>query len=171
MWLRSATLVKFKADVGFYAPEHSETLEQADYPSLLPGQLLPTRIWRQPMEYAIADKVHAFVQHEGENTRFRDYYDIYVMCSRGEIDNDKLKAAFLQSWPLYSQNDRPPPIEEIVAYGDTFANANADVWQSLASQAKWSVTVPDLATVCQTIRGRLGPILAEINNPSLGLAA
>jgi Domain of unknown function (DUF1814). len=163
-------VIKFKADVGFYAPEHSETLEEADYPSLLPGQLLPVRIWRQPVEYAIADKVHAAVQHQDENTRMRDYYDLFVFCSRDLIRDDVLATAFAKSWPLYSQNPIPL-MEDIKAYSEEFAAANAEAWDQMRTTLRLAVPVPDLATVCRTIRDRIGPVLETINNPCLGAAA
>lgn len=159
-------VVKFKADVGLYSPEHSETLEEADYPSLL-----PTRIWRQPVEYAIADKVHAAVQHQDENTRMRDYYDLFVFCDRGDLDDDQLRTAFLKSWPLYSSDARPPVMEDIAAYADAFARANSATWDILRANSRWAIDVPDLETVCRTIRDRIGPVLADINNPSWGAAA
>ena len=40
------TVIKFKCDVGFYSAEHSATLIDEDYPSLLPSQLSPIKIKR-----------------------------------------------------------------------------------------------------------------------------
>ncbi|GAB5429391.1 MAG: nucleotidyl transferase AbiEii/AbiGii toxin family protein [Devosia indica] len=157
-------VVKFKADVGFYAPEHAETLEEADYPSLLDGHLSPVRIWRQPIEYGIADKIHAAVQHGEGNTRLRDYYDIFVGAGRG-LDADKLRAALITSWPLYGRDGLPPVIDDIGAFSDGFARASAEAWDQMRAQARWAVPVPDLETVCRTIRVAIGPVLADINNP------
>lgn len=141
------------------------------YPSLLPNQLLPVRVYRQPLEYAVSDKIHAAVQHGRENSRMRDYYDLFVVCTRAELDDDKIRRAILASWPLYGREGLPPAIEDIVAFTDVFAAKNAGVWDQLRGQARYAVEIPDLQQVCETIRKRLGPILADINNPQWGIAA
>lgn len=87
-------VVKLKIDVGFYDLEHAADMVAVEYPSLLPGQLSPVRIWRQPIEWAVTDKVHAAFKHAGTNTRMRDYYDLYVICTRCDLDDGLLQRGF-----------------------------------------------------------------------------
>lgn len=162
------TVVKFKCDVGFYAPEHSETLVEDDYPSLLPGQLAPVHIKKQPIEYAVVDKINAAVRHAGSSTRHRDYYDLHVYCTRCRIDDEKLLAAFQHSWELFG--DGPlETFDTIENYSDHYAARNASTWDAM--RAAWVVDVPDLQTVITTIRERLAPIVDRAATPTLGAAA
>lgn len=150
-------VIKLKADVGFYAPEMKETLEQFDYPSLLPN-MPPVRIWRQPVEYSVADKVHAACRHAGTNTRLRDYYDLYVYATRCQLDPDRLRQAFAHTWQLFG--DTPPAnIDDVVSYGHDFVEQNSERWNGMRSGSKWAVPVPDLAEVVETIRSTISPVL------------
>src|SRR5690606_23159380 len=119
-------VLKFKCDVGFYAPEIAETLQEVEYPSLLPG--MPSmRIRRQPIEYSISDKVHAAFKHGGKNSRLRDFYDMYVMLTKCEIDDYRLRAAFDHSWPMYSA-EVPGSVEEIEGISDAWAINHESAW-------------------------------------------
>jgi hypothetical protein len=100
----------------------------------------------------------------------RDYYELFVFCSRDLIRDDVLATAFLMSWPLYSK-DPIPVMGDIKAYGEDFAAANGEAWDQLRSTLRLAVPVPDLATVCRTIRDRIGSVLETINNPSVEIAA
>lgn len=161
-------VVKFKCDVGFYSIEHSATLIDECYPSLLPGQLPAIRIKRQPIEYAIVDKIHAAVQHAGGNTRLRDYYDLWIFCTRRWIGDDLILQAFRDSWHLYAE-EAVPRFDEIENFGDGYAAEYGSTWDSL--RAAWVIPVPDLQTVISTIRERLGPIVDQAAAPAFGVAA
>jgi len=151
-------VMKFKADVGFYAPELADTLVEVDYPSLLPS-LPPIRIMRQPVEYSIADKVHAAVKHAGTNTRLRDYYDLFVYATKCTIDDDRLREAFERTWRLFD-DAVPGSIDDLSSYSDRFAVENEAAWAALRARSSWAVDVPDLATVIGTIKDRVGGPMA-----------
>lgn len=146
----------FKVDVGFYAPELADTLVAVDYPSLL--DLEPVRIWRQPIEFAISDKVHASYKHGGRNTRLRDCYDMFVFLTKCAVDDDRLAAAFARSWPMYG-TALPGSIDEIDGLTDTWAAGHERTWQALQSKSGWAVEVPPLTDVVRLIRERVAPAL------------
>lgn len=150
-------VLKFKADVGFYAPEIAETLVEVDYPSLLPG--MPSmKIRRQPIEYSISDKIHAAFKHGGKNSRLRDFYDMYVMLTKCTIDDDHLRAAFEHSWPMYGATV-PGSVGVIEGISDDWATEHEAAWKALRMESAWAVQPPSLREVCALIRARLKPVL------------
>jgi Domain of unknown function (DUF1814). len=161
-----STELKFKCDVGFYDPILRDTLIAVDYPSLLPD-LPAIRIMRQPIEYSISDKCHAAWKHAGENTRLRDYYDLYVYLTKCTVDDDRLREAFARSWPMYGA-DVPASIDGIAGYSAAFVAANAVTWRGLKDSSGWAVPVPELDEVVALIRSRLEPIF---NSPAPRLTA
>lgn len=152
-------VVKLKIDVGFYDAEHSADMIAVDYPSLLPGQLSPVRIWRQPIEWAVTDKIHAAFKHAGTNTRMTDYYDLFVICTRCDLDDDLLRRGFGKWQSLFGQA-APGSIDDIASYGDAFVEANAADWDRLRLAGGWAVPAPDLKTVVRIIRDRIGPVMS-----------
>lgn len=117
-------VVKFRVDVGFYSMEDADVLEDAVLPSLLPG-LEPIKIRRQPVEYSIADKLHAAARKGMGNSRLRDFYDMYVFSTRCQLDDDRLEAALRRVFPLYADAPMPASWDEIPAYTDEYVQANA----------------------------------------------
>ncbi|SDG83726.1 nucleotidyl transferase AbiEii/AbiGii toxin family protein [Pelagibacterium luteolum] len=150
-------IFKFKCDVGFYDESLKESLVAVDLPSLLPG-MPPIRILRQPVEYSIADKVHAAVRHAGTNTRLRDFYDLYVYVTRCPINQDRLRHAFEHTFALFG-DELPDGVEDIITYGPDFVAANADQWRSVRDSSRWAVQVPDLAEVVEVIKQGIAPVL------------
>ena len=108
------------------------------------------------------------MQHAGGNTRLRDYYDLWIFCTKCPVDDDKVLQAFADSWHLYDA-DTVPLMAEIENYCTDFADRNSAVWDGLRSA--WAIPVPDLATVITTIRERLGPIVDRAATPTFGVAA
>lgn len=152
-------IFKFKCDVGFYDESMKETLVEVDLPSLLPG-MPPIKILRQPVEYSIADKVHAAFRHAGTNTRLRDFYDLYVYLTRCPLNPDRLRKAFEHTFELFG-HELPDGVDEIVTNGSEFVAANADQWRVVRDGSRWAVPVPDLAEVVDTIKQGIAPVLCS----------
>lgn len=152
-----SAVINFRCDIGFYDRELKDTLVEVDYPSMLPG-LEPVRIYRQPIEYSIADKVHAGYQHAVGNTRLRDFYDLWVYLTKCTVDDDRLREAFQRSWRLFG-TPLPDSIDAIRSYGAGFVERNSAAWIDLRDQSAWAVPVPELADVVALIRRRLEPVL------------
>lgn len=146
----------FKVDVGLYSREHAQDMIAVDYPSLLPGQLGSVRIWRQPVEHSLTDKIHAAVKHGGLNTRLRDFYNMYCFCAREQLDDDRIRSGF-GKWQALFNTEPPASIDDV--YSPAYVAEKAAAWDALRRSAGWSVPVPDLAAVVETIRDRLEPVV------------
>ncbi len=165
----------FKLDVGFYRPEAKEDLVTREYPSVLPKLFPSFPVRCQPFESMLADKVQAAVR-KGEGTgRLRDFYDMTVLLTRADLDLDLAAGCFAKTFALYRSaafgTDVPVSAEEIAAFGPKFIADNAARWDTMRAKQGWRHPMPDLATVVETIKTRVQPILDRVHNPSWGYAA
>lgn len=168
------SLFNLKIDVGLYALEQKEGLELREIPSITPKHLPPIQAWCQRKEYALADKVQAACRQGIGNSRLRDYYDMYVLLTRHELDIDVAAQAFARVFPLYTSkafgHEVPADVADVPALSDTFAVGNEGNWAKLKNKSQFRIETPDLAAVVAEIRGRIQPILDTVHTPSQGYA-
>jgi type I restriction enzyme S subunit len=85
-----AARIPMQVDIGFgNAIEPPPT--EADYPSLLDLPL--PRIRAYPQEAVIAEKLHAMVVLGERNSRYKDFYDLYVFARQFSFDGERLTTA------------------------------------------------------------------------------
>jgi predicted nucleotidyltransferase component of viral defense system len=82
--------ISLQIDVGFgdaiVPPAAFET-----YPVVLDAPV--PRIRAYPREVSIAEKLHAMVAHGTENSRLKDFYDVYLLSSRFAFVGDRIACA------------------------------------------------------------------------------
>ncbi|MNU37029.1 hypothetical protein D3C71_256520 [compost metagenome] len=119
--------VQLKVDVGFgnVITPWSEDLEM-DIPTLLPDHLPCPRISAYPLETIIAEKLHAMAQHGYDNTRMKDYYDIWKIQQNYEFDGETVSRAISAT---FEQQQRPinPAMPGL---SDLFARKNEKDWKA-----------------------------------------
>jgi type I restriction enzyme S subunit len=82
--------IPMQVDIGFgNAIEPPPT--ESDYPSLLDLPL--PRIRAYPQEAVVAEKLHAMVVFGERNSRYKDFYDLYVFARQFPFDGDRLTTA------------------------------------------------------------------------------
>lgn len=117
--------VLLKVDVGFgnvITPWPAEF----DIPTLLPEYLPCPTISAYPLETIIAEKLHAMAQHGYDNTRMKDYYDIWKIQQRYEFSGETVSQAILAT---FTQQQRPinPAMPGL---SDLFAKKNEKDWKA-----------------------------------------
>ena len=96
-----------------------------DYPTLLDS--LPTvNILAYSIETVIAEKMHAIVDLADQNSRMKDYYDLYNLLSKEKYDNNTLQEAIKRTF----ENRHTSYDINTMAFRKDFAN-NAQM------QVKW----------------------------------
>ena len=65
---------------------------------------------------AIAEKFEAFVSLGLANSRYKDFYDIYVLATKYDIDENMLQHAIMETF-----EHRTTTFEDIVAFDNDFA--------------------------------------------------
>jgi hypothetical protein len=153
--------LKIKADLAFdHRPVH-ERARVVEYPSVLPNSgLAPVRVRCTPFSYTVADKVQAMVRHGGGNYRIRDYYDLFVILSRGKADLDEVPNAIAETFAVY-ESDLPASAESMDALSDAYAAAKAERWDVERKSKRYGTEVPALPEVVTFLREALDPLLAR----------
>lgn len=80
-----------------------------DYPLLL-DSLPQANILAYSLETVIAEKMHAAIDLADQNSRMKDYYDLYCLLSKREYDSDVLQEAIASTFrnrhSTYSENTK-----------------------------------------------------------------
>lgn len=157
--LLAGAVIPFQVDVGFgdaIIPEPSEIV----YPVLLDAE--PPRIRAYPREASIAEKLHAMVSHADVNTRYKDFYDIYLLSSRFSFEGATLaesisatfsrrKAAMLSAWP-------------VALTPGFYADASrAEQWRRYLSRSNLTDAPPDFGAVGERVIGFLQPAVLAVS--------
>ncbi len=81
-----------------------------DYPQLLATETFSLRTY--PIETVLAEKITAAINLGAENTRERDYADIWRLATQHRLDSGKVKTAL--AWTATWQGISPRPLAELV---------------------------------------------------------
>lgn len=157
-----------QADLAFdHRPVH-HLAKRVEYPSVIEdGGLPPVFVRRTPFSYTVADKLQAMVHHGGGNYRIRDYYDLYVILSRGKAELDEIPAAMAETFALY-ETPLPASAAEMDALSDAFAAAKAARWDNERRSKHYGTEVPDLPEVVAFLREAVEPLLARTHALAAG---
>lgn len=149
------TRIDVSIDVGFGDTIYPERIEM-DFPSVLDDE--PPKIYAYSEVSSISEKFEAIVSLAYENTRFKDFYDIYVLSTSRDYDGKEMIEAVKETFEL-----RNTSLEEIVAFEEDFANdpLRQSRWNSFIKKKKAIITI-SLEEVISTIKVFLEPISEAI---------
>jgi len=128
----AAAVIPFQVDVGFgdvIVPEPLEVI----YPVLLDAE--PPRIRAYPREASIAEKLHAMVSLAGENSRFKDFFDVYALSSRFAFTGQTLAAAISATFSR-RQSARLSPWPVALTTGFYSDKGRSDQWSRYLKRVK-----------------------------------
>lgn len=134
-------------DVGFSDELVSEALD-VEYPVLLSGMERP-QLKGYPLESIISEKFHAMIRFADLNSRWKDYYDIYLLADIFEFESQLLIDAINATF-----SNRPTKLMDGIPYGlrDEFAVANQENWESFLHKSKLeNDSIQDLKVVINRI--------------------
>ena len=139
--------IPVQVDVGFSNELASETLSM-DYPVLLAGMEKP-HLKGYPLESIISEKFHAMIRFAEANSRWKDYYDIYLFTETFQFESRSVSNAIRATF-----GNRPTELEDQIPYGlrESFAVSKQGEWDLFLQKAKLSNdSVKDLLTVVNRI--------------------
>ena len=70
---------------------------ELDYPALL-GHLPAAKILAYSLETVVAEKMHAVIDLADQNSRMKDYYDLYQILNTQELDTEVLQEAITKTF-------------------------------------------------------------------------
>ncbi|WP_327211200.1 nucleotidyl transferase AbiEii/AbiGii toxin family protein [Rhizobium leguminosarum] len=134
-----STKIPLRIDVGYgnvVTPQNRQVLIN----TVLPDLIAPIPFQAYPLETIISEKIHAMSRHGAQNTRIKDYFDVYVMSETFEIDGEELAAAIANTFDQHG-DDVP---EKFSALSERFAQSrsNAGQWDLFLKEAHADIRTP-----------------------------
>ena len=111
---------------------------------------------------SISEKFEAIVSLAYDNSRFKDYYDIYVLSTTRDFDGIEMTEAVKETFEY-----RKTSLDEIVAFEEGFADdpLRQSRWKAFVKKKKALIPV-SLEETIETIEAFLGPVVGAIKNNS-----
>lgn len=127
-----------------------------DFPVVL-GDETP-RVYTYSLISSIAEKLEAIVSLAYDNSRFKDYYDIYVLAKKIDFDGAELSKALIETF-----TNRHTAFDRIVAFEDGFADEplRQSRWNSFVKKKKPLIKVTLKETI-EEIRVFVFPVVEAI---------
>jgi hypothetical protein len=154
--LLAGAKIPFQIDVGFGDAIVPEPID-VDYPTLLDGVAPNVRAY--PREAVVAEKLHAMVSHGEANSRYKDFYDIWILSTRYAFSGATLASA-IQATFVRRQTSKlePWPAALTTAF---YTNAKrSEQWMRYLRRAKLDAGAPvDFTAVGERVLTFLDPPL------------
>ncbi len=147
-----------QVDVGF-GDAVEPTATDEDYPSLLDGP--PPRVRAYPREAVVAEKLHAMVSLGGANTRYKDFYDLFVLARQFPFSGLVLARAISAT---FARRSTPVLAAFPVALSPGFYSDSARqaAWPRYLSRGAMAGAPADFAAVGSLLLSFLGPVWESI---------
>jgi len=154
------TKVPISIDIGFGDIVYPERMKM-DFPVLLDMDI--PKVYAYSINSVVAEKFEAFVSLGLANSRYKDFYDIYVLADRYNFDGTELMNAIKETF-----NHRSTSLEEIVAFEDGFADDETRLmrWNSFVKKKKALIKL-DFEETVQLLKILLFPIVDAIKKNEL----
>lgn len=135
--------------------------QRVTVPSLL---TLPTaQLSAYSRESMIAEKLHAMVELDLDNSRMKDFYDIWTLSQQFDFEGNTLTQAIAAT---FAKQHRPIPTEPPIALTAVFAEHpfKAAQWKAFLRRTRLDVGEHTLATIIPMLDGFLSPLLKAVAN-------
>lgn len=151
------TKIPVSIDVGFGDIVYPNRIKM-EFPSLL--SMEEPIVYAYSLYSAIAEKFEAIVSLGYINSRYKDYYDIYVLASEFNLSGELLKEAVVETF-----SHRNTGFKDMVVFEKTFINDSLreSRWNAFIKKKKAMINLTFKETM-STIEILLEPIVDSINN-------
>ena len=109
------TRIPVGIDIGFGDIIYPDAVKM-DFPVIL--DMEPPKVNAYSLESSIAEKLEAIIHIGYLNSRYKDFYDIYVLSKKYEFSYEKLQNAVTETF----ENRRTPMTMDSAAFGEEFLN-------------------------------------------------
>lgn len=132
--------------------------QNLDYPLLLEN-VPSVKILAYSLETVIAEKFEAMISLSVNNSRMKDFFDVFCILNDGNLREDVLEEAIINTF----RNRNTFYIEQHPLFSDDFFTDSVRVarWKGFLKGIKWQDDIP-FATVGKTIREALSPYWHKI---------
>jgi predicted nucleotidyltransferase component of viral defense system len=126
--------IPMQVDIGF-SDVLASRVERVNYPTLL-EDARPLRLKSYPKASMVSEKFHAMIRHAQLNSRFKDYYDLWLIADNFEFDVQSLQKAIEKT---FARRNTAIPIERPAGLTVEFAETNRDRWTNFLSKTNLQV--------------------------------
>ena len=128
-----------------------------DFPVMLDSE--SPRIYSYSLESTVAEKFEAMVSLGYANSRYKDFYDVYIILNDKKIDMIVLKEALLRTF-----NNRKTSFDDIAVFEDDFAKdaERQKRWNAFIKKKKVLIQI-SFEEVVNFIRSYFGPVISELD--------
>jgi predicted nucleotidyltransferase component of viral defense system len=117
--------IPMQIDIGF-SDEIASYVAHMDYPTLL-GDTEVVHLKGYPRESMVSEKFHAMVHRADLNSRWKDYYDLWLLSKHFAFDSQSLQKAISKT---FTNRRTEIPNARPVALSLEFAHTNRERWRS-----------------------------------------
>lgn len=151
------TRIPVSIDIGFDDVIYPDRVEM-DFPVLL--DMETPQVYAYSIYSVIAEKFEAIVSLGDANSRYKDFYDIYVLAIRYDLNGNELAEAIKETF-----KHRETGLEEVYAFEKSFADSNVHQtrWKAFIRKKRALISI-ELEEVVRILRCLLEPIIGCINN-------
>lgn len=154
------TKVPISIDIGFGDVVYPEIMKM-DFPVLLDMDI--PKVYAYSINSVVAEKFEAFVSLGLANSRYKDFYDVYILADRYNFDGTELMNAIKETF-----NHRGTSFDDIAAFEDGFADDETRLmrWNSFVKKKKALIKL-DFEETVQLLKILLFPIVDAIKKNEL----
>lgn len=147
------TKIPVSIDIGFNDLIYPEKTEM-EFPITLEDNSIP-RIFAYSLYSSIAEKFEAIVSLGYDNSRFKDFYDLYVLATRNDFDGKTLSEAVRETF-----DHRNTGLSDIAAFETGFAAdpLRQSRWKAFTKKKQAMIPV-SLEEVIRIIHSFLTPVI------------
>lgn len=139
--------IYMQVDIGF-SDEIASSAVNITYPTLLPEHAKP-KIKGYPPESIISEKFHAMTRFGKLNSRWKDYFDIWLLLYTFEFESDRLEKAIKKT---FEKRSTIIPSTRPTSLTTSFADANDKNWKIFLRRSKLKIdSVNELKDVVEMI--------------------
>lgn len=153
------TRVPVSIDIGFGDIIYPDRMKM-EFPVML--DMEAPVVYAYSIPSVIAEKFEAIVSLGNANSRYKDFYDIYILADRYDFDGEELKEAIRETFA-----HRETGFDDIAAFTDEFLESgiHQNRWNAFLKKKKALVKV-ELTEVIQLLQTLLIPIVATMREES-----
>lgn len=149
------TRIPIGIDIGFGDVIYPDAIKM-DFPVIL--DMEPPRVNAYSIESSIAEKLEAIIHNGYLNSRYKDFYDIYVLSTKYGFSYAELKYAVTETF----ENRKTPMSMDSAAFGNEFLNDSMHQtrWKSFLKKKKAIIRI-SMAEAMERIKVFVRPLLDE----------
>ena len=152
------TKIPVSIDIGFNDLIYPEKTEM-EFPITLEDNSVP-HIYAYSLYSSVAEKFEAIVSLGYDNSRFKDFYDLYILATRHDFDGKMLSEEIRETF-----DHRKTKLTDIVAFEPEFAEdpLRKSRWKAFMKKKQAMVSV-SLEETIRIIQAFLIPIIVSVTN-------